>query len=204
MINPKSKEPTITLWMEVLIFISSYYPLFVILFIKDLGNMPDRLQFGMKAWNLSVGYTSVILLTVSSIATIIISPLIRCLTTHQQGGITITITDCRQVKGDMLNYTLPFLIGLFGFNYDSFQSILSLFVFLLFMFAFIHKEQIYLLNPIFLLLNIRLYNIHYKEVGRNLNLNKVVLCLGFVYPSKETVKLKENSGINFIYPNKKQ
>ena len=165
MISRKSTETNVTLWFEALIFIFSYYPLFAILFIKDLDNIPNRLQFGASSWNLSVSYSSITLLTISSLSTLIVAPLIRSLTTHQNGGVAINIVKCNQVKGDMLNYTLPFLIGLFGFDYNSLQSIASLIVFLLFMFSFIHKEQICLLNPMFLLLNIRLYEIQYIEVG---------------------------------------
>ena len=100
----------------------------------------------------------------------------------------------------MLNYSLPFLIGLFAFDYQSWQSIASLGVFLLFMFGFVRKDKVTLLNPMFLLLGIRLYHVVYRDVGTEHTHEKRMLCLGELRPSGERLYLKENTGIHFIFP----
>jgi hypothetical protein len=200
MINHKPKEMAPALWVEVVIFLSAYYPLFLILLIRDITDHTVGLNFGFLSWGLEVSWYALIMFFVSSIASLIVGPLIRSLLTHQEGGTAIKIQEVKQVRGDMLNYTLPFLIGLFAFDYESLQSIFSLLVFLLFIFSFVHKEQISLLNPMFLLMGVRLYEVKYKEVGRESIYINNVLCLGSVEASDESIEVKETAGIHFIFP----
>jgi hypothetical protein len=200
MINHKPKEMAPSLWVEALIFLSAYYPLFLILLIRDITDKTSGLSFGLLSWGIQVSWYALILFFISSFASLIVARLIRSLLTHQDGGTPIKIHEVSQVRGDMLNYTLPFLIGLFAFNYESIQAIVSLLVFLIFIFSFVHKEQISLLNPMFLLMGIRLYKVTYKEVGRKSIYEKNVLCLGSVEVSNESIEVKETAGIHFIFP----
>lgn len=203
MINHKPKEMAPSLWVEALIFLSAYYPLFLILLIRDISDKTLGLKFGFLSWGVQVSWYALVLFLISSFASLIVARLIRSLLTHQEGGTSIKINEVCQVRGDMLNYTLPFLIGLFAFNYESIQTIISLLVFLIFIFSFVHKEQISLLNPMFLLMGIRLYKIKYKEVGRTSTYDENVLCLGTVEVSNESIEVKETAGIHFIFPPKK-
>lgn len=200
MIKHKPKETAPALWLEAIVFMSSYYPLFLILFIRDVSEATVGLQFGLDSWAVNVSYWAVGLLTISSFSTLIIGPLMRKLLTHQEGGNAIKVDSADQVRGDMLNYTLPFLIGLFAFDYSNWQSISSLIIFLIFIFSFVHKEQISLLNPMFLLMGIRLYNIKYKEVGRDSTNQRIVLCWGKLESSDIKIELKETVGIHFVFP----
>ena len=159
MINHKPKEMAPSLWVEAIIFLSAYYPLFLILLIRDITDKTSGLSFGLLSWGVQVSWYALVLFFISSFASLIVARLIRSLLTHQDGGTPIKIHEVSQVRGDMLNYTLPFLIGLFAFNYESIQAIISLLVFLVFIFSFVHKEQISLLNPMFLLMGIRLYKV---------------------------------------------
>lgn len=202
MINHKPKEMAPALWVEAIIFLSAYYPLFLILLIRDITDKTSGLNFGPLSWGVQVSWYALVLFLISSLASLIVAPLIESLLTHQEGGTAIKIHEVSQVRGDMLNYTLPFLIGLFAFNYESIQTIISLLVFLIFIFSFVHKEQISLLNPMFLLMGIRLYKVTYKEVGRTLIYEKNVLCLGSVEVSNESIEVKETAGIHFMFPQK--
>lgn len=202
MINQKPKEMAPSLWVEVLIFLSAYYPLYLILLIRDISDETSGLQFGFLSWGVQVSWYALVLFFLSSFASLYVARLIRSLLIHQEGGTSIKIHEVSQVRGDMLNYTLPFLIGLFAFNYENIQTIISLLVFLIFIFSFVHKEQISLLNPLFLLMGIRLYEIKYKEVGRTSIYNKNVICLGSVEVSNESIEVKETAGIHFIFPKK--
>lgn len=202
MINHKPKEMAPSLWVEALIFLSAYYPLFLILLIRDVSAKTLGLQFGFLSWGVQVSWCALFLFFLSSFASLFVARIIRSLLTYQEGGTPIKIHEVYQVRGDMLNYTLPFLIGLFAFNYDNIQTIVSLLVFLIFIFSFVHKEQISLLNPMFLLMGVRLYKIKYKEVGRTSIYDRNVLCLGSVEVSNESVEVKETAGIHFIFPQK--
>ena len=203
MINHKPKEMAPALWVEIIIFMSAYYPLFLILLIRDISCKTKGLSFGLPSWELQVSWYALILFLIASLASLIAGPLLRSLLRHQEGGTPIKVIEVAQIRGDMLNYTLPFLIGLFAFNYENLQTIVSLLVFLVFIFAFIHKEQISLLNPMFLLMGIRLYKVKFKEVGRDTLQTNNVLCLGVVEASSESIEIKETAGIHFIFPRKK-
>lgn len=200
MISHKSKEVAVILWVEFVVFWSAYYPLFLILFIRDVGRGKEGLAFGMTEWGVSVSGWGVFLLLGSSVSCLCMGLIMRRLLTHQHGGTSIRLKSVEPIRGDMLNYTLPFLIGLFAFSYDDWQSVLSLLVFLGFMFSFLHKERISLLNPMFLLMGVKLYRIEYEEVGRSALSRGNVLCLGEAAVSEEVVAIKETVGIKFIYP----
>lgn len=200
MITHVPKETTIKTWVELIIFISSYYPLFLILYIRDIGVETVGINFGILEWGLKVSFLATTFLVVSSFCTLLTGYIMRRLLKKSEGGTEVRICKSDHIRGDMINYTLPFLIGLFAFDYSSWQSIISLIVFLIFMFSFTKKEKIILLNPMFLLMNIRLYNVEYIPVGQNITLQNQVLCLGLVEASDVKVEFKENSGINFIYP----
>lgn len=200
MINKKSAEVAVKVWVEFVVFWSAYYPLFLILFIRDIGHGKSGYQFGLIEWGVTVSGWGLFLLFGSSISCLCVGLIMRNFLTHQQGGISVRLDSVEPVRGDMLNYTLPFLIGLFAFSYNDWQSIISLLVFLAFMFSFLHKERISLLNPMLLLMGVRLYKIKYSEVGRASVLSGNVLCLGEAEASKEIVLIKETAGIKFIFP----
>lgn len=199
MITTRSQETSVKLWVELLIFITSYYPLFLILFIRDIGSLTATVPFGLPSWDVNVSYWALFGITISSFCTLFTGQIMRSLFTKSEGADEILITKVKAVRGDMINYTLPFLIGLFAFDYKSWQSILSLIIFLVFMFAFSRKDKIILLNPMFLLMGIRLYDIDYKKVGQpNKEISANALCMGIATASNKKVSFLENSGINFI------
>ena len=67
------------------------------------------------------------------------------------------------------------------------------------MFAFTRNEKIVLLNPMFLLLGMRLYDIKYKKVGQpNTEHSSSALCMGVASKSESKVRFLGNSGINFV------
>lgn len=200
MINHKPEPMRLTFWVEIVVFLSAYYPLFLILLIRDVKEGGHGIPIGSAEWNLSVTGWGVSLFLVSSVSSLVLAYIMRKLLKRQEGGTAIKVQEADPISGDMLNYTLPFLIGLFAFSYSDWQSIASLLVFLAFMLAFLHKEQITLLNPMLLLMNVRLYKIKYKEAGRERFCSAFALCLGSVEASNVTVNIKETAGITFIYP----
>ena len=199
MIIKNSQETNIKLWVELLIFLSSYYPLFLILFIRDIKKETIGIPIGLVDWEQNVSFLAITMLFISSCATLLTGYIMRSLFSSAEGTDIITLTEVNAVRGDMINYTLPFLIGLFAFDYKTWQSILSLIVFLAFMFAFTRNERVILLNPMFLLLGIRLYDIKYKRIGQpNAEHYSCALCMGTARQSEEKVRFLENSGITFI------
>ena len=160
-----NKQSKLTVFIEVLIFIASYFPLFLILLIKDInsdfykGNLTIDCIFKNPI-------TSLTLFLISFIALFIVIITMKYALKKDGDGNDdkISIKSSQLIRGDMLNYTIPFLVGLIGFTYDSWTITLSMLVFLMFMFLFLKKDSSLLLNPMLLLLGINLYRIEYIEL----------------------------------------
>jgi hypothetical protein len=203
MINHKPRDVAPKLWVEVVVFITAYYPLFLILLIRDISNTSnDGVMIGFVEAGYYVSCWALSFFLVSSCVALFASYLVKENLTYQEGGVAINVRESKQLHGDMLNYTLPFLMGLFAFGYENWQSITALLVFLVFMFAFVSKDRVILLNPMFLLVGIRLYEMKYSEVGNNSEKVKRVLCLGELKASNTLIYTKESAGIEFVYPEK--
>ena len=203
MINHKPMDVAPKLWVEVVVFITAYYPLFLILLIRDISKTNlDGVMIGFIENGYHVSCWALSFFLISSCVALFASWLVRKNLTYQEGGVAINVKESKQLHGDMLNYTLPFLMGLFAFGYENWQSITALLVFLVFMFAFVSKDRVILLNPMFLLVGIRLYEMKYSEVGNNSVKVKRVLCLGELKPSNTIIYTKESAGIEFVYPEK--
>ena len=205
MINHKPKELAPVWWVELVVFISSYYPLFLILLLRDMSNKEKEIELFFEGSGYYVSCIAVLFFTVSSVAFLVSAKLMRKLLVSQSGGRKVIISKCHQVRGDMLNYTLPFLIGLFAFDYSGFQSIASLIVFLFFMFLFARNERVVLLNPMLLLVGIRLYHAEYKEFSTAYTGSKSMLVYGelVVGNANDPIFIKETTGIQFAYPQQK-
>ena len=206
MIESKPKEPTLKIWAEGMLFISSYLPLFLILMIQDIGIRPNE-DYGILIFETgySVSIPALIFLLISLFLNLVTNSGIRKHLKYEEGGKAVRVSDAVQIKGDMINYTLPFLIGLFAFDYSSWQNITSMLVFLAFMFAFLRKDGGILLNPMLMLIGVRLYRIKYKEVSapKGKSQTREVLCMGqIIAPSITPVIFHDFAGIGFLYKTK--
>jgi hypothetical protein len=206
MIESKPKEPTLKIWAEGMLFISSYLPLFLILLIQDIAIRPNEdYRFSIPETGYSVSWVALIFFLASFFLTWVTNSEIRKHLKYEEGGQAVRVSDAVQIKGDMINYTLPFLIGLFAFDYSSWQNITSMLIFLAFMFAFLRKDGGILLNPMLMLIGVRLYRISYKEVNacKGSVYTRDVLCMGKITaPSITPVIFHDIAGIGFLH-NKK-
>lgn len=199
MIEKNRQEIYPTIAFDILIFLSAYSPLFIILFIKSVAPPPGQIQILPLEANLFTSYIATTLVIAGLTSCLVVANRIRSLTKETDGDTRIKIKKSERVRGDMLNYTIPILISLLGFDYATWQSTLTLIFFLTLMFTLCRIERTSLLNPFFLLINIRLYNITYLEVGRLQERNCLAICFGKASASEEIVRIKESSGINIIY-----
>ncbi|MCB2382662.1 hypothetical protein KV201_10795 [Shewanella sp. SR1] len=198
MIKDANQEISVKLWAEIVIFISSYFPLFLILYIRDINDCVGLEMFYLGS-GIYVRPVAVGALFVSGICFLIVSESLSRVFSGKRGGEPVVIIASSSQKGDMINYTIPFLIGLFAFNYSDIQNIASLVVFLVFMFAFIKKNESIFFNPMLLLLGIRLYQVEYQHVGSNLKQIECALCKGIPQKSSAIVNMKVVVGIRFLF-----
>lgn len=204
MIELNPKEPSLKIWVEAILFISSYLPLFLILMIRDISKDPngDHMLFETEY---SVSSTALGFFLITAVLTLIVNFIMRRLLGYHEGGHEVHLYKAEPIRGDMINYTLPFLIGLFAFDYKTWQSITSLIVFLGFMFAFLRKDGGILLNPMLMLIGVKLHRIEYKRISAQEGpaQTESVLCMGNIKaPSTVPVVLHKQAGIGFLHPEK--
>ncbi|HAS8172018.1 TPA: hypothetical protein I7680_11030 [Vibrio vulnificus] len=208
MIQSDDGHPRLSTVFELVLFTSSYFPLFLILYIRDIEKVKPSVTlfsiFGYELDALTASPLSMILLFLSLICWLIIGRFCdvylgkKHSRNEQSNFKTVTIDTSKRIYGDMINFTLPFLIGLFAFDYNSLSSITSLFVFMAFMFLFLRAENMLLLNPMFLLKNVTLHEINYTIVGDSRSDTARVLSIGNPKPSSTELYLKEALGTKFL------
>ncbi|HHQ4539906.1 TPA: hypothetical protein ACSP10_000638, partial [Aeromonas veronii] len=101
MIIKNSQETNIKLWVELLIFLSSYYPLFLILFIRDINKETIGIPIGLVDWEQNVSFLAITMLFISSCATLLTGYIMRSLFSSAEGTDIITLTEVNAVRGDM-------------------------------------------------------------------------------------------------------
>jgi len=190
-----------SLIMDIIIFISSYFPLFLILFFKDFRSDLTCcvLQINTDlSFYLSNPWLSLSLLALSSLSLLLLVVLKTYFFSPERGGTNVVMLSCKRVRGDMLNFTIPFLVGLIGFNYDTWQQAAAFLTFMFFMFLFLRKDESIMLNPMFLLLNLKLYRIDYKRAGSDRRDTIDVLSIDDMVLSDNHVKIKQVRGVSFV------
>ncbi|WP_413517104.1 hypothetical protein [Photobacterium phosphoreum] len=192
------KQSKLTIFIEVLIFIASYFPLFIILLIKDVNPLFYKNKITICGF-FNNPETSLPLFLLSLFSLVIITIIMRFALKKDidSNDIKINIKSSILVRGDMLNYTIPFLVGLIGFSYDNWTTTLSMLVFLTFMFLFLKKDGSLLLNPMLLLLGINLYRITYTETFDVKGKCKTCDVLSYKTNKKET-QIKSLGSINLL------
>lgn len=190
-----------SLLVDSIIFVSSYFPLFLILFFKDFRSDLTCcvLQVNTNpSFYLTNPWMSLSLLALSSLSLILLVALKTYLFSPERGGTNVVMLSCKRVRGDMLNFTIPFLVGLIGFNYDSWQQTAAFLTFMFFMFLFLRKDESIMLNPMFLLLNLKLHRIEYRRAGSERRDTIDVLSTDDLVLSDSYVKIKQVRGVSFI------
>lgn len=156
---------------DVVMFLSSYFPLFLILCIKDICIELGRVTFIVSSISFTIPYPiwknpvwSLGFLGISLISLIVGYVFIRN-QFKDTSGQSVYIEDIRLVKSDMLNYTIPFLVGLIGLDYTSWPNRAVLIVFLCFMFSVLVKQGAIFFNPMLLFIGVGHAQITYSIVG---------------------------------------
>jgi hypothetical protein len=192
---------------DIVMFLSSYTPLFIILFIKDMKDTIE-IQTPLK-WSdidllLNHPYWSAGLLSISIFSFLIVCIFKFYSLSKQRGGQKIYINSIEIIKTDMINFCLPFLVGLIGLDYSSWQNRACVVFFLIFMFLIIRKLEVTFFNPMLTILGVGHAKITYCNFGDKEKQFKVDI-IGNIevlntYNSNSNPRgdLKELSGISLL------
>lgn len=120
---------------------------------------------------------------------------------NQSGIEDIKVEKIRPIRGEMQNYTLPFLAGMMGLSFESVGAWISMLFLLVFIFALLYKEDLILFSPILILIGIKLYEIEYSEIGtKNTKKTKLVLSRqsNSTFREKNSLRVRKLRGYSIV------
>ncbi|MDD5140205.1 MAG: hypothetical protein PHY43_08115 [Verrucomicrobiales bacterium] len=139
---------------SVLIFISAYSPLSVIFLIQDF-ELPD--------WRLKHPEIVLPIVGISIISCIVIWAAVRFLKTSTP---TVKIVKVSNRSGELVNYSIPYLVSFFVINLDDIKMLLSFGFFMVIMYWMTLKTHNIFVNPILACLGYNLYDVQYEKNGQ--------------------------------------
>jgi hypothetical protein len=137
-------------WVSVVLFISSYSPLALILLIGDFD--PQTKSLKNPAISLSI-------LFVSFLSVLLLFVVMRQI----RQGDTIKITSVCNQSGELVNYTIPYMISFFRFDLGGIQSFSCFLLFMVLMCVLTIRTQNIFINPILALAGYGLYDVEFTR-----------------------------------------
>lgn len=138
---------------SLIAFIASYSFLFIILFLKNIEFIVETILFH-KSYDDKEFWVPTILLLISVIA---VSIYIYSIFTVNSDSSKV-IVKAKLMRGELINYSIPYMLSFFGFQVSSWIDLATLFFFLFLIFSMQYKEKVTILNPIASFLNFSLYD----------------------------------------------
>ncbi|MBN4079626.1 hypothetical protein JYT60_00140 [bacterium AH-315-C08] len=139
---------------SVLLFLSAYSPLSIIFLIQDYDFENNLLKHPEIVWPIfGVSVISCILMWASvSLLKFSTSP--------------ITIESVSNRSGELINYSIPYMISFFVMDLGSINLLLSFGFFMFIMYWLTLKTHNIFINPILAVMGYNLYDVRYKKNGR--------------------------------------
>lgn len=134
----------------VLLFISSFSPLFVIFAVKD---------FDFAAYKFSHPVFTIIMLGSVLLSVII---LFLIFSKIDKGNVIIKITSVGNRSTDLINYTIPYMLSFIGINLGSPADLISVSIFLFILMMLTITSKSVFVNPILAMAGYGLYDIVYE------------------------------------------
>lgn len=146
----------------VLLFVSSFSPLFLIVAVKD---------FDFKA---NVLLHPIPILTMLIIVAISVALLLLVFALIKKGDTVVLITKVSNRSTDIINYTIPYMLSFIGINLESPSDIISTGIFLIILLLLTITSKSVFINPILALVGYGLYDIEYMY--NNVPHYTIVIC----------------------------
>jgi len=142
------------LFTSVLIFLSAYFPLFLILGAKDF-------DFDVNKW-LRHPIPILVLVTISGLS---IPLLYLIMYQMPRGNMRVTVKGVKDRSIDIINYTIPYMIGFFGVDLSKTADAIGVVVFLLILLMLMVNSKTVFLNPMLTMVGYHLYDVDYEFDG---------------------------------------
>jgi len=138
-------------WASLVFFLSSYAPLAVIILLKDLDTSwrPKHVA---------------ILVVVCTIAIVSVALLWLGMRSIRQGS-GVTVRSIATKSGELVNYTIPYMISFFGFDLGDRYAVTAFLFFLALMYWLTVCTHNVFINPVLALMGWSLYEVTFEENG---------------------------------------
>lgn len=178
------------LWLVSLtVFISGYFPLAIIYTIQNISISASIIDFHFTHLYFLIPLWVIMILSV-----IVTLALLKKFSVT--GGRESRIINYSNKSGDLLIYTIPYIIAFLTIDFDDKINIIASAAFMIFLFFMMVKTDKVFVNPFLLLLNYNLYDVNY-ECG-NKNYSGLFLAKNGVIESNKVIQKKKIGGNIFI------
>lgn len=139
---------------SVLIFISAYSPLSIIFLIQDFDTQKKSLEHPGVLWPI---------IWVSVLSCIIVWVAVSFI---KDSRPPVTIKKVSNRSGELINYSIPYMISFFVMDLGDTKLLLSFLFFMIIMFIITLKTHNIFINPILACMGYNLYDVTYERDGK--------------------------------------
>lgn len=139
---------------SLIIFLSAYSPLSIIFLIQDFDFVNKKLMHPQIVWTI---------LGLSVISCIILWVAVHLLKVSTP---PITVKSVSIRSGELINYSIPYMISFFVMDLGNLKLLLSFGFFMLIMYCLTMKTHNIFINPILVMLGYNMYKVHYERNGQ--------------------------------------
>lgn len=160
----------------LLVFLGSYFPLAVILALQDITEQSWELEV-CRSWKNCVlptsnhPYLSLFAVAITLLCLILTLQILRGL----RYKYSIKVVDAKPIPGELISYSIPYIVAFMGVDYGSIGKIAGLAVFLLWLFLITYRAGQIVMNPMLLVMGWSLFE---AQVVINNKHQRVVRLLG--------------------------
>lgn len=159
-----------------LVFLGSYFPLAVILALQDITEQSWEQEICRNWKNCVLPTSNHPFLSLSAVA---ITLLCLILTFKILSGLryrySIDIVEAKPIPGELISYSIPYIVAFMGVDYGTTGKVAGLTVFLLWLFLITYRAGQIIMNPMLLVMG---WNLFEASVIINNKHQRVVRLLG--------------------------
>jgi hypothetical protein len=140
----------VRVWTSIIFFLSSYAPLAPIILFKDY-------DFTKHAFRNPTAVAIVVSIALAA------SGLLFVAMRQIRQGVLVTVRNVSNKSGELVNYTIPYMISFFGFDLSDANAIFAFMFFLALMYVLTVRTQNIFINPLLALRGWALYDVTYQQ-----------------------------------------
>lgn len=136
---------------SLLIFLSAYSPLSIIFLIQDFDYAIEKIMHPQIVWPI---------IGISALSCFLLWAAVR---SPQTSYPPITIMSVSNRSGELINYSIPYMISFFVMDLGDLRLLLSFGFFMFIMFWLTMKTHNIFINPVLAVMGYNIYDVHYKR-----------------------------------------